>query len=55
MVTACLEALVREDFGKGIKEVLPLSSGCVFQTLKSNEVSKRKNPHLFIARVWRTV
>lgn len=42
MVTAHVQVLVREDFGKGIREFLSQPSGSIFQGLQSNEVSKRK-------------
>lgn len=41
-VTACLQALGREDFRKGINMFLPQPSGCLSQALKSNEVPERK-------------
>lgn len=45
VVTAHVQVLEWEDFGKGIRELLSQPSGYVIQGLQSNEVSKRKIIH----------
>lgn len=53
MVTAHVQMLEWEYFGKGIREFLSQPSGYVFQGISKTIIQEKKNPYLFMTKVWK--